>query len=96
MDYEHDTKNAYRNEEKATAYLEHYTKGMKWGRFTMWRQRSLIKRFLDQCGLTASDRVLDIPCGTGYIGQIVFQGFGYIPPNPVLDHTGKLQQPICK
>ena len=71
MDYEHDTKNAYRNEEKATVYLEQYTKGAKWARFTMCRQRALINRFLDQCDLTASDCVLDIPCGTGFIGQIV-------------------------
>ena len=71
MDYERDTRNAYRNKEKAKAYLEQYTKGTKWARFTMWRQRALIKRILDQCDLTASDRVLDIPCGTGLIGRIL-------------------------
>jgi len=71
LDYERDTRNAYRNEEKAAAYLEQYTKGTKWARFTMWRQRALIEDFLDQCGLTVSDRLLDIPCGTGYIGQIL-------------------------
>ena len=71
MDYEHETKNAYQNKGKAKAYLEQYTKGVKWPRFTMWRQRALIRRFLDQCGLASSDRVLDIPCGTGFIGQIV-------------------------
>lgn len=71
MDYERDTKNAYRNKKKAKAYLEQYTKGTKWARFTMWRQRALIEKMLDQCDLTASDRVLDIPCGTGLIGRIL-------------------------
>jgi predicted TPR repeat methyltransferase len=71
VNYERDTKNAYRNEEKATAYLEQYTKGTKWARFSMWRQRVLIKNFLDHCRLTAADRLLDIPCGTGYIGQTI-------------------------
>ena len=71
MDYERDTKNAYRNKAKAGAYLKQYTKGAKWARFTMWRQRALIERILDRCDLTASDRVLDIPCGTGLIGKIL-------------------------
>ena len=71
MEYERHTKNAYRNKEKAKAYLEQYTKGTKWARFTMWRQRALIERILDRCDLTASDRVLDIPCGTGLIGRIL-------------------------
>lgn len=71
MEYERDTKNAYRNEEKAKAYLDQYTTGTRWARFTMWRQRGLIKRILDRCDLTVSDRLLDIPCGTGLIGRIL-------------------------
>lgn len=71
MDYERDTKNAYRNKAKAKAYLEQYTKGTKWARFTMWRQRTLVEKLLKQCDLTASDRVLDIPCGTGLISKIL-------------------------
>jgi len=71
VEYERDTKNAYRNEEKAKAYLDQYTTGTRWARFTMWRQRGLIKRILDRCDLTVSDRLLDIPCGTGLIGRIL-------------------------
>ena len=71
MDYERETRNAYRNKAKAKAYLEQYTKGTKWARFTMWRQRTLMQKLLDQCDLTASDRVLDIPCGTGLLGSIL-------------------------
>ena len=71
MDYERDTRNAYRNKAKAKTYLDQYTKGTRWARFTMWRQRGLIERILDRCDLTASDRLLDIPCGTGLIGRIL-------------------------
>jgi SAM-dependent methyltransferase len=71
VEYERDTKNAYRNKEKAKTYLDQYTKGTRWARFTMWRQRGLIERILDRCDLTASDRLLDIPCGTGLIGRIL-------------------------
>ena len=71
MDYEQDTRNAYRNKEKAKAYLEQYTRGTKWARFTMWRKRLLVGRILDHCDLTATDRVLDIPCGTGVISKIL-------------------------
>jgi len=78
VDYEQDTRNAYRNKEKANAYLEQYTQGTKWARFTMWRQRALMERILDQCDLTASDRVLDIPCGTGLIGKILLNSPAYV------------------
>ena len=71
MDYERDTKNAYQDKEKAKAYLEQYTKGTKWARFTMWRQRTLIKKILGRCNLTRSDWVLDLPCGTGFIGEVL-------------------------
>jgi len=71
MDYETDTKNAYRNKEKAKDYQDQYIKGTKWARFTMWRQKALIKRALYRCNLTAKDRILDIPCGTGFIGHIL-------------------------
>ena len=71
MDYEQDTRNAYRNKAKAKAYLEQYTRGTKWARFTMWRKRALVERILDHCDLTATDRVLDIPCGTGLISKIL-------------------------
>lgn len=71
MGYEEHTKNAYRNEEKAQEYLDQYIKGTKWARVTMWRQKSIIKRFIEICNLTDRDSILDIPCGTGYIGGIL-------------------------
>ena len=71
MNYEQDTKDAYRNKTKAKSYQDQYIKGMKWARFTMWRQKRLISRLLSECNLRDSDKVLDIPCGTGYIGNLL-------------------------
>ncbi len=71
MDYIKDTKNAYKGELKAKEYQEQYTKGFKWARFTMWRQRVLIKKIINQCNFTKTDKILDIPCGTGFIGKIL-------------------------
>ena len=71
MDYEEHTRNAYRNKQKASDYKAQYTVGRKWARFTMWRQKALIQRLLHRCNLTAADRILDIPCGTGFIGHLL-------------------------
>jgi ubiquinone/menaquinone biosynthesis C-methylase UbiE len=69
MDYNKDTRDAYRNELKAKEYQEQYTKGTKWARFTMWRQRVLIDKIINQCNFKKTDKILDIPCGTGFIGK---------------------------
>jgi len=71
MDYIEDTKNAYKGALKAKEYQEQYTRGFKWARFTMWRQRIIIDRIIHQCNFTKTDKILDIPCGTGFIGKIL-------------------------
>ena len=71
MDYITDTKNAYKGKIKAEEYQDQYTKGFKWARFTMWRQKLLIKRFVNKCKFTKNDNILDIPCGAGFIGKIL-------------------------
>lgn len=71
MDYEKHTRSAYRNKQKASDYKAQYTVGRKWARFTMWRQKALIQRLLHRCNLSAADRILDIPCGTGFIGNLL-------------------------
>ena len=72
MSYEEQTKNAYRNKEKAAAYLSQYVEGTKWARFTMWKQRRIIENFLEVCKFDEHDILLDAPCGTGYAGKILF------------------------
>ena len=71
MDYVKDTKDAYKNVVKAQQYQEQYTKGFKWARFTMWRQRKILKKIIDKCNFNENDKILDIPCGTGFIGKIL-------------------------
>ena len=71
MNYEKDTKNAYRNEFKARQYQEQYIRGAKWARFTMWRQKRLIEKIIETCSFKKTETILDIPCGTGFIGRIL-------------------------
>jgi len=71
MDYNKDTRDAYQNKLKAKEYQEQYTKGTKWARFTMWRQRVLIDNIINQCNFKKTEKILDIPCGTGFIGKIL-------------------------
>lgn len=71
MDYEKDTKEAYKNKTKAKSYQDQYIKGMKWARFTMWRQKKLIESILNGCKFNKEDKILDIPCGAGYIGNLL-------------------------
>lgn len=35
----------------------------------MWRERAIVRKVLKRIGLTKGDRVLDIPCGTGVLGE---------------------------
>jgi len=71
MDYIQETQNAYKNKLKAKQYQEQYTKGIKWARFTMWRQRVLIDKIITRCKFTKTDKILDIPCGTGLLGKLL-------------------------
>jgi len=71
MSYESDTREAYRNKTKASAYKNQYITGFKWARFTMWKQKIIINNYLNSCELDCDDSLLDIPCGAGYIGGIL-------------------------
>ena len=71
MSYEKDTKNAYRNFNKAHAYKDQYKVGFKWARFTMWRQKKIIEDFLSFSNLNLPNKsILDVPCGAGYLGTV--------------------------
>ena len=71
MNYIKDTKEAYKNNNKAKAYKEQYTKGFKWARFTMWRQKKILKSHFSKSEYNEDQNILDIPCGTGFIGKIL-------------------------
>lgn len=67
--YEKDTRFAY-NIQKAKSYKKQQTKGLSWMRFTTWREKSFVATVLRYCNLTKSDKILDVPCGTGVLGNI--------------------------
>lgn len=71
MSYENDTLNAYRSKARAAEYKRYHTRGWSWGRITSWREQRAIARELGRYRWTASDRLLDIPCGTGLLGKVL-------------------------
>jgi ubiquinone/menaquinone biosynthesis C-methylase UbiE len=78
-EYEKDTRQAYRNVEKAQLYRSYQSQDLSWGRVTSWRRRLIVHKALASCDLSPQDKILDIPCGTGIIGDILQQF-----PNPVV------------
>lgn len=70
-DYEKDTKQAYRNPLRAKTYKKKQTRKISWIRFTTWRERLYVERCLRQCNLKRGDKILDIPCGTGILANVL-------------------------
>jgi len=71
MDYDTETRNAYRSEGRAAAYKRRQTRQWSWMRLATWRQQALISRLADQLRLGPGRVVLDAPCGTGILGPVV-------------------------
>ena len=69
-DYELITKNAYRDEARATSYREEYESRLTWMHLMMRRERSNVAKAIDFCNLKESDIVLDAPCGTGTLAEV--------------------------
>lgn len=74
MDYEKDTRLAYKDRQKAKAYKNLQTVDKSWGRFASWREKLCVKKALHKCSLDKDEKILDIPCGTGILAS-VFRGF---------------------
>ncbi len=79
MDYEKETRQAYRNVDKARAYKELTSRKLAWGRFASWREQVIVRSILACCQLPPQAKILDIPCGTGILADN-FRRF----PNPVV------------
>lgn len=71
VDYEKDTLNAYRTETRAIEYKRYQTTEWTWARFVTWFEQKAINRELRRYDWSTSDRLLDIPCGTGILGKIL-------------------------
>lgn len=72
-DYERDTLNAYRSSERAADYKRFHTKDWSWGRFVTWLEQRAIAQALERYEWTSSDKLLDIPCGTGVLGRLLYR-----------------------
>jgi len=68
--YESKTKDAYRSVVKAQSY-DRQLRGFTWMRFAMWREKCAVRAALLLCGLTREARVLDLPCGTGFLADLL-------------------------
>jgi ubiquinone/menaquinone biosynthesis C-methylase UbiE len=71
FDYFKETRLAYRDSIKAKRYKEQQTRGLSWARFTMMRERLCVEAALRDCNLTRNDRILDVPCGTGILADVL-------------------------
>jgi SAM-dependent methyltransferase len=72
-DYERHTLNAYRTTERAAEYKRFHTTDWSWGRLVTWLEQRAIARELGRYKWEASDQLLDIPCGTGILGKLLYQ-----------------------
>lgn len=69
IDYQRDTVDAYRSRARAEEYKRYNTTEWSWGRFVTGIEQRALKRELSRYAWSASDRLLDIPCGTGILGS---------------------------
>ena len=68
--YNKNTRTAY-DKRKAIDYHHRQTKGLSWMRFTTWRQKKIVGNLLKDCFPNKEGRILDIPCGTGILVDIL-------------------------
>ncbi|RJR54271.1 MAG: class I SAM-dependent methyltransferase, partial [Desulfobacteraceae bacterium] len=61
----------YRSPERAAAYKQFHTSDHSWGRLVTYFEQRAIARELSRYNWSPSDRLLDIPCGTGILGGIL-------------------------
>ncbi len=71
MDYKKETLHAYQHTKRAEQYKKFHTQQLSWGRFVTFLEQRAIRKELSNYNWTASDRLLDIPCGTGVLGSLL-------------------------
>jgi len=69
--YEKETLNAYRTSQRAQEYKRYHTKDWSWARISTWLEQKSLGRELSRYNWSNTDRLLDIPCGTGILGKIL-------------------------
>jgi SAM-dependent methyltransferase len=73
MDYENQTLNGYRTPERAAEYKRFHTTDWSWGRFVTWIEQKAVARELARYDWSSLDQLLDIPCGTGVLGKLLYK-----------------------
>lgn len=71
MNYDSDTKQAYRSKDRAAEYKRYHTRDWSWGRIATWREQQCLARVLRAYAWTPTDRILDMPSGTGILGHLL-------------------------
>ena len=69
QDYDVSTRSAYQGS-KVDDYKRH-TQGLRWARFTMWREVGIVERAMRNFDLRHGEVMLDAPCGTGITAGIM-------------------------
>ena len=72
MDYEKGTLRAYRTKTRADEYKQYHTKTWSWARVSTRVEQWLLARELSRYAWSENDRLLDIPCGTGILGKLLY------------------------
>lgn len=73
MNYEKETRNAYRTPERAAEYKRYQTTDWSWGRIVTWFEQRAVARELGRYKWSSLDQLLDIPCGAGILGKVLHQ-----------------------
>ena len=71
INYEKETLHAYQSDNRAQDYKDFHTKQLSWGRFVTFIEHQKIAKELRKHSWASSDRLLDIPCGTGILGKLL-------------------------
>lgn len=71
MDYRSETRAAYRDARRATAYEYDQTRRLSWARFATWRELRGVRKALSCYVWSDRDVALDVPCGTGILGPVL-------------------------
>ncbi len=73
MNYERDTRFFFFFLQIAQRYKNRYSHGISWMYMAMAREKRCVEKALGHCILSSTDVALDIPCGTGFIADVLLK-----------------------
>lgn len=71
MNYDSDTRQAYRSKDRAEEYQRYHTRDWSWGRIATRREQQCLARVLRAYAWAPADRILDMPSGAGILGRLL-------------------------